>query len=115
MILYSPILQLEQGMSSFGQWKYTADRDAYGRTERGGADTCKIVPTVQILEWREPTLSNRVPRKLGIDPQKHHRSLLLMERFAPYKIRATSPQLIQFGRRPNVYYRGHRDNGCGAA
>jgi hypothetical protein len=31
-------------MSSFGQWKYTADRDAtilaYGRTERGGADTC---------------------------------------------------------------------------
>ena len=31
-------------MSSFGQWKYTADREAtilaYGRTERGGADTC---------------------------------------------------------------------------
>jgi len=35
---------IELIMSGFGDWKYTADRDAtisaYGRTECGGGDTC---------------------------------------------------------------------------
>jgi hypothetical protein len=64
-------------MSSFGEWKYTADRDAtmiaYGRAERGGADTCDCagcrnfrVALARVFSDKFLTLLER----LGIDPLK---------------------------------------------
>jgi hypothetical protein len=66
-----------QGMSSFGQWQYTADRDAtilaYGRTERGGADTCDCVDCRNFRVARAdafPAEFLALLDKLGIDPRK---------------------------------------------
>jgi hypothetical protein len=64
-------------MSSFGQWKYTADRDAtilaYGRTERGGADTCDCADCRNFRVARAgsfPAGFLALLYKLGIDPRK---------------------------------------------
>jgi hypothetical protein len=64
-------------MSSFGQWTYTADRDAtilaYGRTERGGADTCDCAGCRNFRVARAgsfPAGFLALLDKLGIDPRK---------------------------------------------
>lgn len=64
-------------MSGFGQWKYTADRDAtilaYGRTERGGADTCNCADCRNFSVARAdsfPAEFLALLVELGIDPRK---------------------------------------------
>ena len=66
-----------KGMSSFGQWKYTADRDAtilaYSRTERGGADTCNCADCRNFRVARADTFPAgflALLDELGIDPRK---------------------------------------------
>jgi hypothetical protein len=65
-----------QGMASFGQWNYTADRAAtilaYGRTERGGADTCNCVHCRNFGVSRAVAFPAEVLAlldKLGVDPR----------------------------------------------
>jgi hypothetical protein len=64
-------------MSSFGQWKYSADRDAtilaYGRTDCGGADTCdcagcRYFRVARADVFRAEFLA--LLDKLGVDPRK---------------------------------------------
>ena len=64
-------------MSSFGEWKYTADRDAtiiaYGRAERGGADTCDCANCRNFRVARARVFPNEfltLLDRLGIDPVK---------------------------------------------
>ena len=64
-------------MPNLGQSKYTADRDAtilaYGRTERGGADTCNCAGCRNFRLARAesfPTEFLALFDKLGIDPRK---------------------------------------------
>jgi hypothetical protein len=78
-------------MSSFGQWKYTADRDAtilaYGRTERGGADTCNCAGCRNFRVARAdsfPADFLALLDKLGVDPRKdaevYHNARLAADR-----------------------------------
>src|SRR5262245_30546210 len=64
-------------MSGFGQWKYTADREAtilaYGRTERGRADTCDCAGCRNFRVARAACFPARflaLLDELGIDPRK---------------------------------------------
>jgi hypothetical protein len=64
-------------MASFGQWKYTADRDAtilaYSRAERGWVDKCDCVPCKNFRVARAQALPAKflaLLDELGIDPRK---------------------------------------------
>jgi putative endonuclease len=68
---------IELIMSSFGEWKYIADRDAtiiaYRRAERGGADTCDCVRCRNFRVARAHVFSDKfltLLDRLGIDPPK---------------------------------------------
>lgn len=61
----------------FGRWKYTVDRratvDAYGRAERGGADSCACVGCRNFSVARASVFPGpflQLLDKLGIDPLK---------------------------------------------
>jgi hypothetical protein len=67
----------EQTMFSFGQWKYSADRDAtinaYRREERGGVDTCDCANCRNFRIARNyvfPASFLGLLDQLGIDPFK---------------------------------------------
>lgn len=69
--------QIELIMSGFGDWKYTADRDAtisaYGRTEWGGADTCDCANCRNFRVARTRVFPDKfltLLDQLGIDPLK---------------------------------------------
>lgn len=64
-------------MSNFGQWEYSADRDAtisaYRRAERGGVDTCDCANCRNFRVARAnvfPESFLRLLDQLGIDPLK---------------------------------------------
>lgn len=64
-------------MSDFDEWKYRADRDAtllaYGRTERGGADTCDCAGCRNFRAARADSFPPEfiaLLGRLGIDPLK---------------------------------------------
>jgi len=64
-------------MSDFDEWKYRADRDAtilaYGRIERGGADTCDCAGCRNFRAARDdcfPPEFIALLAQLGIDPRK---------------------------------------------
>ena len=64
-------------MASFGQWTYSVDRDAtalaYGRAEKGGADTCDCVPCRNFRVARAnafPAEFRALLDQLGVDLNK---------------------------------------------
>src|SRR5215204_3861594 len=64
-------------MSDLDEWKYHADRDAtilaYGRTERGGADTCDCAGCRNFRAARGDCFTREyiaLLGQLGIDPRK---------------------------------------------
>lgn len=63
--------------SRFGNWKYSADRNAtmlaYSRTEHGGADTCDCAPCRNFRVVRThvfPDKFLKLLEQLGVDPLK---------------------------------------------